>query len=614
MNEHRAKKSKSLLDAANSDLTFWSSHQKSVQVDLTEFARGSTGPQRAGSRWGGNFTGRPDLLRELLPYVRSSWVGLSPGAIQDGVGALRVWWRILDEAESPDAHAGRRIARVTSVADLNDLHAALARKKQIGTEAHQKFVRLVNLCRTGLGLPPVFWPRPERDARPAELPEYWEIEKIRHQLKRRWFAALDRWAALDRLNLEQAGANSSDGFAATGIAAPPRPAIGHHPIGDEVRSAFHLVLLASGWNAQTVLDIDLSRRFIEPHPTNAGYHIVYGIKAKGNSEHFVVGRDKRSDSPGTILRALIERTEPLRARLRRELSGVESGLEFLPNNTRLRTRSVWLRAAIRSPWLFVHEKTQGRIAYLQCANSGKGRGRSFLELLIRDINSGSPADAQVRATITASDFRDAYVGFAYEFSNYNILSAKIAATHRHATSTQHYLRQRQWRAHSAKKIHHFTQALWQEIEQRQSVDPAILRGLVERGEVSEEQRVRWEQHKDRTRVGVGCKDFRHPPAHIAPRHVEGAGCRVQRCTLCEHAVVFADSLDHLARRRAELEVLRTQIPVPSWTSSSFPEELDATEAVLGKFDKGSVADRVAHWHEQIRCAAHRPPGMEGSYD
>ncbi|WP_163360714.1 hypothetical protein, partial [Klebsiella aerogenes] len=70
--------------------------------------------------------------------------------------------------------------------------------------------------------------------------------------------------------------------------------------------------------------------------------------------------------------------------------------------------------------------------------------------------------------------------------------------------------------------------------------------------------------------------------------------------------VFDDSYEHLTRRQAELEDTRDKIPVPVWNESSFPQELENTEAVLTRFDAQLVRERLSHWRDQIKLGKHFP--------
>lgn len=326
-----------------------------------------------------------------------------------------------------------------------------------------------------------------------------------------------------------------------------------------------------------------------------------------------MGRKKRTDSPGTILTRLVERTAPLRKKLRDEHTQVLTELQADAGSEALTLRRIELEQCLKSPWLYfdVH---QG-IRRLSMGSFNTTSGGPYLRLLIREINQKQPADRQVRESITPGDFRDAYIAFAYEFSNYSVLTAQVAANHKNAGTTQTYLRHKAWRAHSARKVRELSTAVWHEIEIHRKVEPAVLRAKLEHGGVSDDERRRLAIHKkNRTRVGVGCKDFTHPPPSLAPEHDDGSGCRVQRCTLCPtHAIVFDDSYEHLTRRQAELEDTRDKIPVPVWNESSFPQELENTEAVLTRFDAQLVRERLSHWRDQIKLGKHFPIVFEGAY-
>lgn len=641
-------------DTDSDPLIFWTRHpSEPSRVDLHEFATGRTRADLGSraTRWAGDFTGRPELLNDLLPLIKQEWITVRHSAIKVHLSSLRSWWRVLDEAERmPDSSVAKAIPQVHSVEDLHELHYVTSKRLGIGTNAHITFTRLVGLRLKQKGLNPLFWPSPDAHRKPSEVPTQWEMERIRHQLKHGWFRALDRWKAADehypnltswkvarpedrnqhahavyRAVIAQSGnpiPNKQEVGEALGFEGPAVwmyplnvPQNGLYPNGTDVKFAFHLCLLYSGWNPQTLLELDIAGRFIEAHPIEPDYHLLFGFKNRGGSEQFCVGRNKRSDSPGTILRMLLQRTQSLRELLRRELLVVEQALLNDPNSSTLAARNAELQQCIKSPWLYFDSAT-ARIRQLNAKSyASENRQRSFLERVIAETNQRAAPDKTVRESITAGDFRDAYIAFSYEFSNYSILAAQAAANHRSASTTQTYLRHRAWRAHSAKKVRDFSTLLWREIKVHRSVDAAILRASLEGGPVSEDERKRLSDYRrNRSRVGVGCKEPTNPPPSVDPEHEEGSLCRVQRCTLCPtHAIVFDDSYELLARRQAEIENLSETIPVTSWEQSSFPEELDNTRDVLQRFDSGLVKEHLAYWHEEIKSGRHKPVSMEGAY-
>jgi hypothetical protein len=237
-----------------------------------------------------------------------------------------------------------------------------------------------------------------------------------------------------------------------------------------------------------------------------------------------------------------------------------------------------------------------------------------LSTLIEELNTHRGESEKIDETLKIGDFRDAYISAQYRRSNYSWIVAHLAAGHKNVRSLVTYLRKRQWKAHGEKAVQEFTEALWSEIRVTKALDPAVLHALVQRGEVSEEQRNRWVAYKDRTRVGAGCKDFNNPPKALVPEHEPGGGCRVQRCTLCPNAVIFHDSMDPLARRLAQLRAIKERVPLPSWHSSSWPLEADATEKILFEnWDTGLVDSRIAYWKSKVEDTVHLLLEMEGDY-
>lgn len=376
--------------------------------------------------------------------------------------------------------------------------------------------------------------------------------------------------------------------------------------------------MRTGWNAQTALDLDVEGNWRAPHPTSPEHHLIRSTKTRGNTEQVAVGLEKSQTSPGRLLDVLLERTAPLRALVKKKLSALEAQYRIAPSEE-LRLEIAEIRARSKSPWLFVDVSRQNTVLCLTLKTYGLLQRQSVLRLWIREMNAKTLTSSKankpflVPETFTISDFRDAYVDFAYEASGFNWLVAKLAAGHPSLNSLKDYLRKRRWKAEGEKKVSAVQEALWKEITERRIVDPVFLRALVDRGTISEEQRQRWLDHKDRTRVGTGCRDFKNPPKSVAPEHVPGTGCRVQRCTLCSHAIVFQDSISHLARRLSELETLREKLPLITWLQSSFLEEVEATEAALSLFDLAKVRELTQHWHAEIASGRHTVLQFEGAY-
>jgi hypothetical protein len=633
-------------------LVFTTDHPTSpAVVDLTEFAVGMQQPksESALGLWSGSFKGRRQLILEIVPFVKQHF-GRAPAST---IGTLRIsfrrWWRLLDKCHD--------IAPVVSVIDLNDVHGAIQMREGVYGGSTDTFLRCVNPARAVLGHRPLVWTRTERLTNNTILPAKEDVSRIYHALKRRVFKVIDRWESADRLGelgtdwsmcLDSRPQNlpwtEADAFAtykgiikAVGHPCPSRTlcakflglsveskffrgffdiVFGLYPSRDDVQSILFIFLLRTGWNGATALAIDCGdiKQSVRDHPTSDAHNIVYATKARGRTQQAAIGLKKSRLGPGNLIKLLSERCEPLRDELRKQLRALESPQH---GSTTARDRQLMrakLKREISSPWLFVQSRGNNTISMLGTSYAaGSSQKKAGLLELIQEINEEAGSRSPLAETTTLSDFRDAYISFAYEASGYSWLVAQLAAGHSSVESLKTYLRKVRWKTFGERRVSSFQTGMWNQIKSRQIIEPALLKTWVENGEVTEAQVIRWREHKDRTRVGTGCKDFFHPPKEVVPEHVAGTGCRIQRCTLCRHAVIFDDSMDLLARRLAELLYLQGTIPLTSWNQSSFPLEISATQIALKNFNSADVEGRLSHWQGSIRSGMHIPLQMEGSY-
>lgn len=601
-------------------------------------------------RHGVGFKGRPTLVAELAPYYRVILATAPKNTVNSAVHALRLWWRLFDRLQE--------LAPVSEAAHINELHCALAVREGIRRRDFHWLLRPLNLVRNDAGLPDLHVELPHDPPVQSSLSDKRAIAVIYQDLKFRLRACFSRFEEADILAasgrvlnpLETAETNNSEGdvhatyrayLKASGkhlaINVPglfltrkytsklnslALPVFGLYPRKADVQAALLLFLIKTGWNAQTAIDLDIKGSWLRPHPTSSQHHLVVSIKSRGNTEQIAVGLEKSELSPGRIVQRLLERTRPLRAFIEAQLDTEQQKLQKIQSDEQ-HIEVAKLRRLAQSPWLFVDCTRDNSILALDLNTYRTISHEPVLRQWIRERNEREQSLASkqidkkvylIPESITISDFREAFIAFSYEGSGYNWLVAKLAAGHTSIESLKTYLRKRQWKAYGERQVASFQEAMWSEIRSRRIVDPAILRGLVERGVVTEVQRLRWSAHKDRTRVGTGCKDFQNPPIQISPEHVKGCGCRVQRCTLCPHAIVFEDSLEHLARRMAELEVLQGQVPLTAWYQSTFPEEVEATRTTLELFEPNKVDAVKKFWLREIQDGRHVVLQFEGIYE
>ena len=172
-------------------LRFHTSHpKKPCFVDLTVFRDGKPNSARSGG-----FRGRPQLIEELAPAIRDQFSPLAEKSVGQYLVALRSWWRILDAVEK----MGSSMPVVTSVAQLSDIHRQCAFDAGMDRLVFSNFMRIANTTRLGLSLNQLHWKTPEPKESSRHLPPKWQTDLVRHTLKHRWFATLNRWALADEL-------------------------------------------------------------------------------------------------------------------------------------------------------------------------------------------------------------------------------------------------------------------------------------------------------------------------------------------------------------------------------------------------------------------------------
>jgi hypothetical protein len=112
----------------NDPLVFWTEHPtRPIPIDLRQFATGVKEEDLKGNAkglWTGDFSGRPELITDLLPAIKEEWRLLqSPSHRNNRLQTLRAWWRVLDEAERGNLNSQTVGAlHVRSVEDLHELH------------------------------------------------------------------------------------------------------------------------------------------------------------------------------------------------------------------------------------------------------------------------------------------------------------------------------------------------------------------------------------------------------------------------------------------------------------------------------------------------------------
>lgn len=655
----------SLSPGANPELPidplhFITTHpKKPCVVDLRPFVNGVSATVNTRLKRE-SFTGRPQLLHELLPAIVQLTWHAPKHTVEWHLKALRAYWRLFDKDES--AHP------VRCLRDVNEFVGLLQLKERIRGSNTSAFLKIVNLAREKIALPPLYWPRRDDNPRSVDVPPRRDIMLVYADLKHRVISARKRYEEADSLaksgrDLTVKGVSKSTHMSMADCHATYRALLsrekkllltwteieslsiynqtllrsirevvaGIYPTIQDVQASFLLFVLKSGWNPQTALEIDIEGNYVNNHPTADGYHVVRAIKNRGGTIQEATGQDKSELSPKRLLEHLIERTRPLRSFLQQKLEKLRAQQAESPGDDELRLEISSLAAKVRSPWLYaIPRGASNMVDALNFESVGRSldvnEGSTVMKSLVAMLNKRlKEANERAKAAgrkvepfqsilpLTITDFRDAYAHYAYETSGYNWLMVKLALGHRNDESAKSYLRKRHFKMEGEAKIVKLTTAIINDIKTYRIVEPAFLFAQVEREPLTEQQRKRYFEQTGRTWVGTGCMDFHNPPPEIAPSHVSGKGCRVQRCTLCKYAILFPDSVDLLARRLAELNHLQRQLSVVTWHESSFGEEKISTESILQLFEQQVVESRLMYWEKEIAEGRHRPMHVEGDY-
>lgn len=643
--------SQATIGESEEPLRFLTHHPKKPGlIDLRPLRDGQTVAPRG--LWSGSFKGRLQLTNQIAPAFKETYLSAAQPTVASVVASLRTWWRMFDQIDALAATGtDARVPAINGVEDLTEVHRQLALDAGMSRAMFGPFARVADLTRRAMGLRPLHWLGPEEPSRKRHLPPFSQIKPIRDELKRRWYQALDRWERADLLCKGALPENSEEEVQLSnykrlnevaqlhGRAWPTSEQLwmgksmslfyldgyrtevmrGRFPGIADVKAAFHLCLVTTGWNPETFLALDVAVEFIQPHPKDATRYLLTGFKERSKSNQFTEGLYKSQRSPGVILLTLMSRTALLRVQLKAEREGAQARLTLLLNRVacsrevnEVQTELSRLDQGLRSPWLYADE--DGMVSWLTSTSYHRDGHASYLDRLVFGINAKLAPDRQI-SKMTATDFRDAFAAYAYQESGGMVLYVMKVLGHKNLASTQRYLDNSLLNDESARVFRTFANSLWKEIRIHGRMDPTVLAKWCRDGEVSDDERARLESYRllKRSRLGIGCKDPTNPPRSVSPtfRPDGKRHCSAQRCTLClENAVILPESLDGLAMREAELLYLQSHMPVATFTETSFAEELHNTQVALLGFDPSAVSHASELWRRRIADGAYRPVHLE----
>lgn len=411
-----------VLPQSDDPLKFWTNHPtENILVDLQPFVDGEFENQHPSGGnsgfWAGPYTGRPKLIAELAPLLQARFAMLTQGTVGQYLTALRAWWRFFDSIEASRPLGGQSIARVTSVADLHELHEAAANLYGISMGNFNFFRGIADAARKLQRLPALLWKAPKRAAPLRKLPPDDQVREIRTAIKQDWERVRHTWARNDDIRFEAARRAAGEDPVdldeederllrnwqhahaiqlQTGLTLPSAEQLHgwwvsdrslsirgleiglmrslQFPTAEEADIAFHLALMNSGWNPSTLANIDATAPFlIADHPKD-GRQLVLKTdeggedvtmhagkpRARGKTQ-FCTGKKSQPSSAPMVVGAYLSRVGPLREILQQEyqvanaeLASMQAAGETQGAIARQVKRVQTLQAGCRSVWLFVN--------------------------------------------------------------------------------------------------------------------------------------------------------------------------------------------------------------------------------------------------------------------
>lgn len=616
-------------------------------------------------KWGGGFTGRPELLADLWPSLSAN---LSTQTLASGVNkrqSLIRFWRFLDAFEDYMAEQGEKIPRVNRLHDVTAYHlnsfsspgpdsrweACLGTQASIVRGAIRAAV--IDHELPELIVPPISSGTNKRETPPDDS----GIAIIRY-LRTEALQILQRWRRADELAIEgrnlielyegDAEFMRSTEFVATeadahttfralvestGIGLPRMIDLSRR-LGLKVRGLPNWWPIHPVEHEQAGLKVNWHCMMAGLYPTSrdiAIFFLLFIARSAWNvataasidinqwssfyddEHHWIFAPKFRSagalqwtvsnDRATTSCYSIVKALLARGSALRR-YAQISPGSCSLPD------------VAVRSPWVGVTPK--GGLKPLFVLSPHESRTlNNWLAEIVRSHNSVSEAKA---TSMSVSDFRDLAAAVMYRESKYSSWVVMVLLGHKNLATTRSYGFRRATFAESFGLIADAVDDVFGQIAEKRVFDIALTRAKLSKMDVSNEDIHRLEQaRKNRTYDGAGCADPFNPPLEIDPNNKRD-GCSIcaqqHRCIAsgCFNAFVFSDSIGGLCKRVAELEAIRDSVGVVRFNESSDSADLRILRSTLDQWPQEIVAAEVGRWMDRILRGTHMPIFFAGQQE
>lgn len=639
--------------------------------DLSEFVDGAPDEKvgKGGYRWVGGFSGRPELLQDLLPVIRANYSRCPPTHFYISiVSSLRALYRFLDAYERLLSDQGLVRQRVTRLHHLTASHFDLMTMPGPNKAWDPAPYRIARTIRTvvldaiqDVGLPPVHVSaliRPRAAAK--EPPSDEECKSLVRFLRKEVIAIFERW-------------KRSDALASVGRDLIALKAQGHGKMQDivpteaDAHATYRSLIARTGhafpnctmltdslelapvgmpdwWPSYDEKDTSHSKKpggRVTVTDLAAGLYpttedillcalLCLGRSAWNCSTLFSLDINNwwnQYDDKAAWLFAPKARSGGAYQYTVSKIgdrTGVYAIVKVLiERSAPLRT---WLEnnrdahptpdIALRSPWFGLSDRWNC-LLFTVDPRADK-HANLHLKQIIKRHNESPLTQTKIR-NMCCRDLRDVAADWVYRNSRYSTWLAMILLGHKQISTTRTYLYTRAARTESHSALKSVMDDVFEQIALTHHWEPVLTRARIEGIEVTWEARVRLDGYrKRRTYDGSICGNPTDPPGDIDPRNPrDGKTHCIQghRCVAahCPNAIVFKESLPWLARRAVELEWVEQGVGIVRFSTSTDAHDLKVLREALTQWPREEVERELQHWRKRIADGTHRPLRFAGQH-
>lgn len=565
------------------------------------------------------FSGRPALIRSLLPAIMDAVRGVSPDVAERRLVALRHFFRFLDAHEASGGATTQDVAQITpAIGTLFRTHL-LTETRRTNPMLLATVSTIVQGARAHRGLPALDWPIIAK----AKVPlAHRDVDPLAISRLRAY--ALRRMRTIAPLHLKDitpvlGGLDTDNPAHVLGVMVEDIEAALLHgrklpldrqdfftrcftidarkrraarsgkpeetstyraalvPSSDEIICAYAVIAADTGWlDAAKALSLDTPwflPRETNPHSGEPVRGMVITHRSKTGTVMRHLSTTGRNSVHGVITH-LQNRSGWLRTLARQGRAHVPAS-QHLALDARLASPFLFWASTARKPYDHAAALTSAWVLF----------ERLKTDLLASPAaHTWSEQERDAVQDLRVSDLRDGFAAKVLDSTNGDLFSVKAALGHKRSTSTLHYLSQRRQIRDSFQKFAALTGVLFDEASQGRSLDPKVLMARCYTGSdagITEAQRQALAG--PRTRMGMGCANPFDPPHDLTAGPVPEGLCSVQRCVLCKHGYFFPEepgAIDALHTRREELDTLATTLSIDTFALSSYAVERDTLVALL----------------------------------